>query len=73
MSLQSAGYRLNFGRGDGPPFCFAFFQLQSQFFNRRCSFVQTFTVVDMLCLGHSFCDSFLRTKTDYCWCSRTSP
>jgi len=54
MTLQSAGYRLNFGRGDGPPFFFTFFQLQNQFSNRLCSFVQNFTVAVMPCLGHFF-------------------
>ena len=52
MTLQSAGYRLNVGRGDGPPFYFTFFQLQNQFSDRLCSLVQNFTMAVMPYLGH---------------------
>lgn len=54
MSLQSAGYRLNFDRGEGPLFYFTSFQLQNQLSNRLCSIVQNFTVAVVPCLGHFF-------------------
>jgi hypothetical protein len=33
MGLQSAGYRLNFGRGDAPSFYFSIFKIQYQLSN----------------------------------------
>ena len=65
MDLQSTGYHLNFGRGNGPSFHFSIFQIQNEFLNRRCGFVQNFTVVVMLCLGHPLIIPFWRTKTNY--------
>jgi hypothetical protein len=65
MDLQSACYQLNFGRVDGPSFCFSIFQVQNQFLNRSCGFVQNFAVVFMLCFGHPLMIPFWRTKTNY--------
>jgi hypothetical protein len=73
MDLQSAGYHLNFGRVDGPSFYFSIFQVQNQFLNRSRGFVQNFTVVFMICLGHPLMIPLWRTKTNYLGWWRTSP
>jgi len=52
MTLQLAGDRLNFGRGDGPPVYFSIFQLQNELLNRSGDVIQTLAGSFMRCLGH---------------------
>jgi hypothetical protein len=52
MELQAAGDLLDFARCDGRPFHVSIFQLQNYSVDRSCGFVQNFTQVLMLCLGH---------------------
>ena len=52
MAVQLARYRLNFDRGDGPPFQFTIFQVQNQLLDRSCGLLQHLAGVFVLCIGH---------------------